>query len=276
LKIVTRPVTGRPIPLFTPKIMIMMEAGVIPTGKPTFLGGLVLLIVTVSLPMLSMVAAANPIPIQQNPRYLNGATPLLLLLCLNFIVNLFLFSLLFLLLANMWRKNVGKLPPDRNKFILITLASVAGITLLGSLIDIGLLYGSSGSVLVLRYDAARWSIAVLLIFASIYLISHYFLKVRRRVSIMIGAAMGAVNLGYWYALLDTYDDPAFIPLLLLFVVPVLLFLIYRWHLKVYMAAEETPPAPEPNVREQAAEKPAAETAQDDAGDIEKAIDTLKG
>ena len=221
-----------------------------------------------------METTANPPPPVD---FYPDPSNILLFLTQSFITNLFLFSVLFILFGMVWRKNIGALCTGRDRFMLLLLATVALITLLGSLIDLGLLYADSGyGGFVLRFNALGWGFALMLIFGSIYLAAHHILKIRRRVSILIGAGMTGVNLVYWLSLLETHDDPALITLPLLFVTPILLYLIYRWHLKVYTAEPTVQPAPEPEAPERTPIETSAKTAEEGAEpDIEAAVDAME-
>jgi len=160
----------------------------------------------------------------------------MLLLSANFVTNLFLFTGLFLLFGAIWRKNVGKLEPDRDRFMLLLLVGVSVITFLGSILDLAFVYQVSfAGIRILEFDGPSWAFAAMLIFGSIYLVAHYLLRIRRRVSILIGAGMVAANLAYWNSMLHSPEDPAFIPLLLLAILPLLLIILYRWHRTVLSA-----------------------------------------
>jgi hypothetical protein len=197
----------------------------------------VLLIIGIML-FLPAPAAANPVPRDQI--YITNSSDIMLLLSLNFVTNLFLFTGIFLLVWGIWRKNVGKLDPDRNRFMLLVLAGVSIITFLGSLIDLALVYQPvMYNDRVLKFNGPSWAFAAFLIFLSIYFVSHYLVKIRRRVSILIGAGMVAANLASWNYLINSDDDPAFIPLLLLAILPLLLIIMYRWHLRVFSTMDST-------------------------------------
>jgi hypothetical protein len=243
------------------------------------------------LVLVPSMVSANPIPVDQaDTRILFGPGSIFMLLSLNFIVNLFLFSVAFLVLASIWGKNVGNLPPDRDRFLLMLLVGVAGITFFGALIDIGLLYNWSGPYAFLQYDLAWWMMAALLVLASVYLVGHYLMRIRRRVSLLIGSFMAAVNLGYWYSLVGSTADPALVPLLLLFVLPFVLFLVRRWHRKVFQTGGPASTGPAPGPASGPAPRPeepalaltgeAVEGSTADPAstvdDIEKVIDGLDG
>jgi hypothetical protein len=177
-------------------------------------------------------AAANPVPPD-----LASSSDFMLLLSANFVTNLFLFTGLFLLFGAIWRKNVGKLEPDRDRFMLLLLVGVSVITFIGAILDLAFVYQVSFTgIRILEFDGPSWAFAAMLIFGSIYLAAHYLLKIRRRVSILIGAGMVAANLAYWNSMLHDQDDPAFMPLLLLAILPLLLIIMYRWH-RTVLAAE---------------------------------------
>ena len=87
--------------------------------------------------------------------------------------------------------------------------------------------------------------------------------------------MAAANLAFWFSQIDSTGDPALVPLLLLFVVPLVLFLVHRWHLKVCTPERMVQQAPEPGRPERAPGGPAAGAAKESAeGEIERAIDAM--
>jgi len=181
--------------------------------------------------LFSIPAAANPVAPD-----LASSSDMMLLLSLNFVTNTFLFTGLFLLFGAIWRKNIGKLEPNRDRFMLLLLAGVSTITFLGSILDLAFVYHDPyAGIRILKFDGPSWAFAAMLIFGSIYLVAHYLLKIRRRVSILIGAGMVAANLAYWNSMLHAPKDPAFMPLLLLAILPLLLTILYRWHRTVLMA-----------------------------------------
>ena len=250
-------------------------------------GGLVPALVLLALALMPARAAGNPIPTDPLPFgdiHLENAADIVLFLSLNFITNLFLFSAIFLVLGMIWRRDVGQLDTDRNQYVLKLLGAVFIITLVGSLIDIAMLYVSSQydrTMLYLKFDALRWGAALVMIFISIYLAARWILKIRRRVSVLICAGMTIANLAFWFSLLGSFRNPGLLPLLLLFVTPLLLNQIRRWHLKVYSAPKDHQPEPapgEPAPEEQAPTEGGPMTGSEPTqapDDIQKAVDLLE-
>lgn len=157
---------------------------------------------------------------------------LFLLLAANYVIDLFLFTLLFLSFASIWKKRVGMLDTNRDRFILKVLAGVGIITVIGQIIDGGFVYPIFFGLQVLG-----WGVAAILIFLSIYIIANKMLKMSIWVSGLIGIGMVAFNLVSWFfsRSLSLYDRFLVDPLFLLAVVPLLLGGIYLWHRTVFLA-----------------------------------------
>jgi hypothetical protein len=246
-------------------------------GRRRIAGGFVLAITVLAMMLIPGLAAGNPVPFGDID--LASATDIMLFLSLNFVSNLFLFSAMFLVLGFVWRQNIGRLDPDRNQFILKMLAAVFIITLVGSLIDLATLYVSYPAYknqLNLKFDALRWGVGLAMILLSILLAALWLLKIRRRVSVLIGLGMAAANLAFWYTQIEHHRDPGVLPLVFLFFAPLLLILVRWWHLKVFSVRAATRPEPVLEGPEPAIGEPEAGPGPDGGpDDIEKAVDSLE-
>ena len=151
------------------------------------------------------------------------------MLSLNYVINLFLFTGFFLLFARIWRKKVGKLDPNRDRFMLKVLVGIALVTFFGLFIDIAFVTPYSG------FRLFHWAIALVLIFSSIYVVAHYMMKISRRVSLLIGIGMVAVNMVSWLTPFLLAGYMGSVHLLMLAVLPLLLIFLYKWHRAVFSA-----------------------------------------
>jgi hypothetical protein len=201
------------------------------TGKPrwSFVVGTTAQIAATAILFSSLPAAADSGPFNVVYMYVTNPYSIFLLLAANFVIDLFLFTLLFLSFASIWRKRVGMLDTNRDRFILRVLAGVGIITVIGQIID-----GIFVSPFLLNLQILSWGVAAILIFLSIYIIANKMLKINIMVSILIGIGMVVFNLVSWSFYRSQgrfFVDPLFV----LAVVPLLLGGIYLWHRTVFMA-----------------------------------------
>ena len=174
----------------------------------------------------SLPAAADTSPHPFYHKYI-GLLFIVIMFSINYVINLFLFVGFFLLFASMMRRNVGELNPNPGGFMLRVLVGTAIITLFGLPIDLAFVppYG---------IVISNWIIALIFIFASIYLAAHYFVKIGKSVSMLIGIGMVAANLASWVSIYyDAY--PLFLPLMMLAMLPLLLIFLNIWHRTVLTA-----------------------------------------
>jgi 1-acyl-sn-glycerol-3-phosphate acyltransferase len=120
---------------------------------------------------------------------------------------------------------VGKLDPNRDRFILRVLAGISIITFLGLIIDYAFF----------SFPIMGWAFAAVLIFISIYIVAYHLVKINNRVSALIGIGMVAANLASWFFSISNHGETPVDPLLLLAVLPLLLIVLYKWHRAVFLA-----------------------------------------
>jgi hypothetical protein len=194
-------------------------------GKPplVFILGTAALLVAGAISILPLPAVANSAP--PGPDIPSSSSHTIEFLAVNFIINLFLFTGLFLLFASIWGKKVGKLDPNRDRFILLVLVGISLVTFLGLIIDYAFLH----------YLIMGWAFAAVLIFVSIYIVAYQLVKIGKRVSALIGIGMVVANLASWFYSISHHGETPVDPLLLLAILPLLLIFLYKWHRSVFLA-----------------------------------------
>lgn len=196
---------------------------------------------------ISVLSSANPnVPPPLPDTTFALTTPLSgisWLFVINIVVNLLWFSALLLFLFKGFGKDLGALPADRFRFMAGVLSVGFLVTLLGAFVDyyivaqerylkLSMLGGGyrTGYFRVLSFDAANWTIALVLIFGSIALSSYIFLRLSLKPNLIIAGMMTAMN-PVWWVLVDLFGEAAsFLTVLIgILCVPILL----RWLLNMH-------------------------------------------
>jgi len=170
------------------------------------------------------------------------------LFVINIVVNLFWFSALLLASFKRFGNDLGALPARRSRFMMGVLSVGFFVTLLGAIVDYYIvaqeryldLYTGfgyrTGYFRVLSFDAGNWSVALVLILASIVVSSYIFLRLSLKPNLIIAAVMTAMN-PVWWVLVDVFGEAAsFLTVLVgILCVPILL----RWLLNMHEATCRT-------------------------------------
>jgi hypothetical protein len=168
-------------------------------------GSLVLFFLGVMVLFFVRTAGANPIPVNPNP-----PNPSFDGFVLTFIINLpfdFIFLTLFAHLSGIVLRSPISLLAPRKHALLTTLISIV-IAIFGAAIDqlfVALpLYDFVHSKYYPTYhpdillDYGGVFVALLLIFLSVVLCVHFAFKFKKRLTVMIGVGMVALNVLSWY------------------------------------------------------------------------------
>jgi len=151
-----------------------------------------------------MVAAANPISLNPIGRgfmpfgysdFLSGFTWTVVL---NYLPNLFLFSMMFSLAVRLFEE-VAQVPVSRKAFFGCLFLTILVISVIGSLIDMTLLmeFVPAHGEYRLAFNLLNWSTAAVLIFISIVWSGILILKIRPKPIIGIAFGIALFNFIFW-------------------------------------------------------------------------------
>lgn len=149
---------------------------------------------------------------------------------LNIGPDLFWFSALLLLTCLVWKGGVDRVPKKTSMFVAGVILIALVVAALGALIDFTLLLREYPFGYTLYYDLLNWSMAVVLIFISVYASSILVLNISVKASILPAAAMAALNPIWWELALETeFGIESLTILISLVMVPVFLVALAIWH-----------------------------------------------
>lgn len=115
----------------------------------------------------------------------------------NLPVNLFWLSLILYLMALLVRDRLFAISGSKRAFLGMVVLSTVVITVVGTAIDVSLLYEREGNVFTLQADPVRWGLAAFLVFASVYATTLLVLKMSELLSLVPAAIMMEVNVAWW-------------------------------------------------------------------------------
>ncbi|MEM3050374.1 MAG: hypothetical protein QXQ13_08035 [Thermoplasmata archaeon] len=151
----------------------------------------------------------------------------------NLPVNLFWLSLILYLMGLLVRDRMFAISGSRWAFLAIVLVSTAIITVVGTAIDVSLLYERhEGDVFTLNPHPVRWGLAAYLVFASIHATTLLVLKMSELLSLVPAAVMMEVNVAWWSIFggnLSSMVGPFVLAIVCLVLAPFPLSGLVRWH-----------------------------------------------
>jgi len=206
------------------------------TNAPRTLGRLVLGIIVAAGTMLfsaSTVSADLSPPISFYNLW-DGVTTTFIT---NLPVNLFWLSLALYMMGLAVREELGVVPTSKWTLMGGLAASVLVITVLGTAIDITFLYEHNGEY-ILTANLEGWTVAAILIFASVYLTVLLVMKVDRVFSMVPAVVMMSANV-LWWSVLGSNSATGALPLLMglvcLALSPLPLAGLLAWHTRMVHA-----------------------------------------
>lgn len=150
----------------------------------------------------------------------------------NLPVNLFWLSLILYLIGLLVRDRMFAISGSKWAFLEIVVVSTAIIRVVGTAIDVSLLYEREGDVFTLKADSARWGLAASLVFASVYLTTLLLLKMSRLLSLVPAAIMMEVNVAWWSIFGGhswSIGGPVELAIVCLALAPLPFYGLVRWH-----------------------------------------------
>jgi hypothetical protein len=122
---------------------------------------------------------------------------------------------------------------DSRLLLLLGLAtSVLIVTATGAAIDIAFLYNHENGDYTLTASLASWTIAAILVFASVYLTTILVMKLDKVYNLVPALIMMAANV-LWWSVLGSNTDSMFPPFIMglacLFLAPLPLLELVKWH-----------------------------------------------
>lgn len=190
----------------------------------------------------SIGVAANPGPYPSDG-YDGPEDAIATIFILNIWTNLFWFSALLLLTCYVWKKGFDRVSKRISIFIIGVIAVAVVVTALGALVDYTLLLREYPFGLALYYDLLNWSVAVVLIFISVYASAMLVLKVSPLASILPAAGMAALNPIWWEITLNADFAIEFMTVAIsLILIPVFLLGLVAWHHRRFPRKESLEPS----------------------------------
>lgn len=156
----------------------------------------------------------------------------------NLPVNLFWLSLILYLMGLLVRNRLFAISSSKSACLGIFFVSAAIITVVGTAIDVSLLYEREGDVFTLKADPARWGLAASLVFASVYVTTLLVLKMSELLSLVPAAVMMEVNVAWW-SIFGSHSwsimGPFVLAIVCLALAPLPLYGLVRWHDRIMHA-----------------------------------------
>jgi hypothetical protein len=153
----------------------------------------------------------------------------------NLPVNLFWLSLTLYLTGMIVRERLCAIPNSNRVFLGGLLGSVLIITAVGTVVDVAFLYERYGSSYTLTADTYRWTVAAILIFASVYLTTLFVMKMDRLFNFVPAAVMMGANVIWWSVLGGSSSEmyfPFIMGLICLGLSPIPILGLAAWHTRV--------------------------------------------
>lgn len=196
----------------------------------------------------SFIVSANPRASPPPPEPTKYAHYLSVFFAVDFLLNLFWFSLL-MLVALTWTglKGIWSLP-GRFKFHASVITSVILITVMGIGIDLTFIYKNAGGWAYALRENGDWTTAGLLVGLSVFLVTVSIERMKTRQALVPTIGMMAMNLVWWsFQDAPIVADNWFLPFILGSMVPIIFFGLDRWHKGAYPAWKGPPEADKPVV-----------------------------
>jgi succinate dehydrogenase hydrophobic anchor subunit len=156
-------------------------------------------------------ASANPI-VPTDLRVTSDASGIVYLFTVNLPIDMFVFALALALVCMAVGPRTGNTSSGLRSFMLAVIAACVLIALAGAVIDFYLLFERvpgtyANDMYDFRLDLVRTTVACLLVFASVLLVSIFLVRTSWLAGLAIGAAVAVANLISWYALTLDYSVP---------------------------------------------------------------------
>jgi hypothetical protein len=185
--------------------------------------------------------AANPGPYPVD-EYEDAEDAIFTIFVHNIWTNLFWFSALLLLTCYIYKRGMERVHQKTSIFIAEVVMVALAVTALGALIDYTLLLRDYPFGISLYFNLTNWSVAVVLIFISVFASSILILDINVKAAILPAAVMAALNLIWWKIAFDSVlPIDLMTAAISIVVIPVFLVGLALWHSK--RISSEDIPAP---------------------------------
>jgi hypothetical protein len=156
---------------------------------------------------------------------------------LNYAVNLFLFSLLFIVVALKYREGIAEISANKVTFFGRLFITVLIITIVGSFTDMIFLmrYSPTFGEYRILFDFGNWLIAMAIIFLSITMAGVLMMRVRLTPNLIIASVLSVLNLLFWSLVLVIGDTISLtISILSLLMLSAPLSKLLYWHANLHL------------------------------------------